>query len=452
MNLIGNLTDTRCFFTFSHKEKVYALCESEDMDSCVCLPMKWHPWHGYRYSDAQASEDAVRIAEQILALSARSPERYRMEGEHYAVSVDESGERRRYRIRKEKKLSASVCVCAVPFILHFLLAVLAGVFAVCSLFSVAAGWLSFLFPYASKGSLYTAVIAVEAIGVLLIFFLYRESRDAISLYYNAYIPVGAVILVGMLFRWKWLWILVLLLAAAAVFGLVRLFAAPRRFFREKLKYGAYVFKNIMLACVFVCIVCTISFNLYPYTYASEPADGADMDEAAVKERYFAACGELADPHFSALTPQEKLDILQAVCDYECIVGFGCNSARLYAGVIEEKHTLAYYTNTDESITIDVSHLQNGETEALVNTLLHETRHHYQYRVIALYEAVKPNLEEDYLNMSPFREARAFLINFQDYQSIETDGFDAYYNQLVESDSRDFAKKRMDEYYDLLIYQ
>lgn len=108
----------------------------------------------------------------------------------------------------------------------------------------------------------------------------------------------------------------------------------------------------------------------------------------------------------------------------------------------------YYNNTTRTITIDIDHLGNGETEDILETLLHEVRHHIQHRMVDFYCSVGPHIQEEHRNMSPFKETAVFLDNFNDYHDSD-DGYEMYYSQVVEEDSRDWAIAKM-RWYDSFI--
>ena len=63
-----------------------------------------------------------------------------------------------------------------------------------------------------------------------------------------------------------------------------------------------------------------------------------------------------------------------------------------------------------------------------------------------YQSVAPYLQEEYQDMPPFREAKEYLLNFNDYKKSDKDTYDDYYEQLVETDSRAFSEKRLQEFY------
>ena len=126
---------------------------------------------------------------------------------------------------------------------------------------------------------------------------------------------------------------------------------------------------------------------------------------------------------------------------ECNSDARANACIYVTGDGYQKMVLGYYNNTTRTITINADHLQNGRTEDVLDTLLHEIRHHMQHRMVDLYCSVEPHIQEEHRNMGPFREASVFLDNFNDYHSSEDD-YENYYGQAVEKDSREWAAARM----------
>ncbi len=449
MRMIGNFNDTTCIFTFSHGRQLYAVVETDRPNECVCVKLSFHFWHGYRYTQAGVSEDMRRITDKILALAERSPEKYRMQGEHYEVDMQKEDGVYRYRIRKERPISSSLKARALPLLFHLLFLLLSDAFVLMTFQEISIAWFSYFFPSLSLQALYIVYFLTELFGSLLIFYIFSASRDALSIYFHAYLPIGLVVMIGLLNRWK---IGIFFLLLLALIGFVCLiYMCKHEKHRLKWRDHVYRVKNILCFAVCFCFVITFAFHINPSTYESEGASEITVSQEELSERYHQACAALAYDHFIALTPDERIEVLQTICDYECIVGFGCNSAVLRSTEIIKPMTLGYYEDEFQTITLDRELLRGNHVEKLVETALHEARHHYQYRLIDLYRAVQGNLTEDNRNMAPFREAKAFLLNFQDYQETETDGYAAYYEQLVEQDSRAFAEKRMRETYLYYIY-
>ena len=187
-------------------------------------------------------------------------------------------------------------------------------------------------------------------------------------------------------------------------------------------------------------------GIEPHTYTSHEVTSVETSHEVLEERYAQASAELKKKSFSQLEPQEKLDILQVICDYECIVILGCDSPKVCAEWIDKDYIAGQYRAGQEIIVIDVPCLTNYGSADLLSLILHELRHHYQYRVAELYDKLLPLLTEQNQNIDYLREAKDFRLNYADYKELETDGKDAYRNQYIEQDSRNYAEKRMDEHY------
>ncbi|MCD7866502.1 MAG: hypothetical protein LUG54_10975 [Clostridiales bacterium] len=83
-------------------------------------------------------------------------------------------------------------------------------------------------------------------------------------------------------------------------------------------------------------------------------------------------------------------------------------------------TYGYYNNETNKITINTAYMD--DVENVVNTIAHESRHCYQHE-----RAENPQTEEDYQHK----------YEFENYITAEVD-FEAYENQLIESDARDYG--------------
>ncbi len=96
--------------------------------------------------------------------------------------------------------------------------------------------------------------------------------------------------------------------------------------------------------------------------------------------------------------------------------------------------LSHWTGNDQThmtMTLNKKILQDpdGYRQA-IDTLCHEMRHGYQHSVV--------ENPDNYIVSEEM--ANAWRNNFNDYKTTEDDGYDAYRNQIVESDARNFAFK------------
>ena len=86
----------------------------------------------------------------------------------------------------------------------------------------------------------------------------------------------------------------------------------------------------------------------------------------------------------------------------------------------------------------------------MDTVLHEVRHAYQHTWVEMYSSLENHIKDKYKNLLPFKQAQSFSEEFDDYCSGKDD-FYGYFTQDVEKDSREWAAKRLKEYYITFIY-
>ena len=445
--MLEHLDFTDCLCTFTVDHETYVIIQPDRPGAIFCGRLQWDLWHGYRYDDDFPPKHIRKIADRLLALSDTSPGKYPLHREHYQITVITEDETVRYRIRREKTLFAEISRQTLSLFVQFCVMIVLSLFISGFFMDMGISWFSSWFPKASEFTAFCFYFGIEIIGSILLFLCFKQDRDLISLYLYAYIPIGLMILTGILLRWQWGWLILAGIVILFVLCLLHILWIKKQPIIRKnvIETNLHHLKAGMIILSVIAIGAMSFFHIYPYTYAGEEAD-IGTDHTVLQAKYDEACLMLEYDRFCTLDDEERIEVLQTICDYECIVGFGCNSAKVVTTYIKDRTTLGYYTDSDQTITIDLVILRRDDPEQIVNTLLHETRHHYQHRVIDLYQAVRNQLDENNRNMAPFRDAKAFLINFQDYQDNEKDGYDAYYGQLVEQDSRAFAKKRMDEYY------
>ena len=442
-------------FTFSFENYRYAVIRPDDL-TCECAKVKWSLWSGFFCTCDGVSDEAVDIANRILQLHENAPDKYALQGEHYGVSFTRNENERKMRITLAQKRLFSGRGIRLPAVIRFLFSVLLALIVSLALSDTAGEWLRYLTPLpelsasALKAILYTA----ELVCTVLFLFLFRETRSPAALCFNAMLPLQTVILLGVMKKWFLLALLVPFAFAVIYHYMGEL--CDFSVFRSMKKQRLLQFRNTFLIIVISTTFAASISYVTPYDQSEKAPPPKENGTTAVEipedlpERYYNACYELYEEDFEAKTPQEKLDILQTICDYECLINFGCpSSPRVIAGETKDENVLGYYNNDDRTVTIRSGHVAGGSTDDVLNTLLHEVRHHIQYRMIDLYCALDPHLPDEYRGMSPFKEAVLFMENFQNYTS-GTEDFDSYYDQIVESDSRAWARERM-RWYDSYIY-
>ena len=148
--------------------------------------------------------------------------------------------------------------------------------------------------------------------------------------------------------------------------------------------------------------------------------------------------------------QEKLDILQTICNYECERDLGCRTPVIVAGYMERDEVKGDYNDLTNTICLPVEDIENDPASFVLSTVLHETRHAYQHAVVKAFNAIEDRLSEEDLDLSCFR----FMLSYRDSMDNYSDGRDdfyTYYGQYIESDSREWAAWKILHEYDIFLY-
>ena len=147
---------------------------------------------------------------------------------------------------------------------------------------------------------------------------------------------------------------------------------------------------------------------------------------------------LYDPAMIISSDQERADALQAVMNLE--------HAYLTVKPLELKivklsgKTLGECDYEKGIIYVDYEHLSESGARSLINTVCHEIYHAYEYTVVE-----HLNFSDEFVQTSVFyARPRAWNENFQNYISFENDE-EGYFEQIVESDARNYAESRADYY-------
>ena len=441
---IRSLRKKTVLFSFRFREKTYVVqqCDGEGADEVV-TPIRWSFLHGFVHMDEAVSPEAMDIGYRILAYHQSNSDLRAVNPCHYTAMVYQAEGQMRLRVRRTKGSLFTAYRRVVPAVLRVTVAVMVVIAAYCIWGDSAYGWLSFLFPRWSEARLEDTIRILTATGTLGLGAYALLRHDIVAVGIHSVIPLGAVILVGLCRRRLWVMPLFVLTAVPVGLLLYRLYQLQGHLPYQQRRRGAWIrfVSDVLALTVAVSLCLTLAAGVTPYTFGNPMGHPREVSEEKLNEQYKKACRSLAQDTFPTLSVPERIAVLQVICDYECHYELGCAPPTVQAGAIREENVCGNYRDAEQVITIDLTHITQGDTDEIVNTLLHETRHHWQQRITALYYAVEPYLSEEYYGMSPFKEARDFHENMQNYISSEED-MEAYYDQLIEADSRNWASSRM----------
>lgn len=186
-------------------------------------------------------------------------------------------------------------------------------------------------------------------------------------------------------------------------------------------------------------ICKAGFDA-PYYPAQESSLTAEAEEEKrpTREALLAEnpqiLDKLSDAEWGELKTQERLDLLQLIADIEA-ESLGIPSVPVSAGKLEP-FTLGRYSVMENSIAIDIRHLDESAAEECVETVVHETFHAYQQFIV-------DNLDWEgaAAGCAYFDQALAWKENNERYYS----GGEAYYEQPLEVDARAYAEAALPAY-------
>lgn len=406
----------------------------------VLLCVKWNCYRGFVQTTKIVKGKICDFAAKIMEKHDVDAVRYPLTGEWYAINVHREFEQVRWGVQKIKSARATFGICAVSFVLQFLLAMALTVPTLYITFGFAREWLHVLLPRAERSMLDVAYVLIECGGCALLFLLFRHRRGLFEMLCNTAVPFGILVAVGLLKRHWWMWLLVAI-GVCIVYVLSKFYVA---YFEDVPQRGERV-RATLITCGLVMYSVTLVFGVHGRLYTGQASGFSDMTVEQAQAEHAVLCKSLDPDVWDTLALEQKTDLLQAICDFECMYVLGCESVELHVGVTSKITVLGEYSHAEKCITISTMHVENENVYEVLNTLFHESRHAYQHAMADMYVSVYEYVDDTHKNLMPLAQAQRFYENLYDYAAAGDD-FDAYYNQTVEKDSRTWANQRVKTYY------
>lgn len=434
----------RCVLEF--EDNIYLIIKDASGENLL-LKSKWNYYQGFKHVEEEVPKNVFVFARKIIDLNMVDSVRYPLNGEWYSVKVYANSERLKWNLRKIKKARKTSFITVISLLLHLTIATaFAGVLLYWKI-DQAQEWLHSVFPSWDRELLKAVTVATEFVGCVILFIVFKHRRSLFDLYINAFVPIGIIISAGVLSCYWWMWIVIpFALIIAYVVSMIVMAILEGD---EELRCIDYI-RYTLVVFSFALMIFLPLGGLNAYSHTSSISDISDMSVEEAQKRHRENCFNLEQESWSTLTVQEKLDLLQAICDYECEFVLGCERVKIYSGITSRDTVLGEYSNQTKSFTINEDHLIHGNVEEVVDTVLHEIRHAYQHTWVEMYASLESHIKDEYKDLLPFKQAQSFSEEFSDYCSGEDD-FYRYFTQDVERDAREWAAKRIKEYYATFIY-
>lgn len=149
---------------------------------------------------------------------------------------------------------------------------------------------------------------------------------------------------------------------------------------------------------------------------------------------------LEESKWQTLTNNQKLDVLQMVCNGERI-RLGIQSSIRIKSRYFENNLLGSYVKADQTIIINTKLLKEGTAEEVMACTTHECFHSLQYDLVALYDSVPDEKKK----LMIFNTVEKYKTEFSNYKDGYCADFDDYYDQSVEEDARSYSNYAPDVY-------
>ena len=248
-------------------------------------------------------------------------------------------------------------------------------------------------------------------------------------------------------------VLVIFLAAAAFTFIYALFILCSRIKRRRKKMLirriVIVYRSIRnLFCTgasVIMVVIVIGIGIMPDSVSCimssslPPAEQSGAEKQTI-DGNLDTLSLLCDDRWKSLSVKRKLDVLQTVVNIDrCAMGIphkiDVRAASLREGLE------GYYRDSDHQIVVNMEGLGTRSPYELTETVLHETYHSFQHRVIDAYDETSDTMK----SLMIFRNAPVFKREFANYNDGSED-YCTYYTQKCEETAREHAKTMADFYF------
>lgn len=156
--------------------------------------------------------------------------------------------------------------------------------------------------------------------------------------------------------------------------------------------------------------------------------------------------KLENEKWDALPSSARLNTLQEILDIECAYLGLPDSLTVSVIEMDRESVHGSYSHSKRTVNINKNIFNSASPVYLLSVLLHEVYHSFQHACIDLYETTDPS----YQDLLLFDRAVVYAYESSNYISGAED-YQAYYNQLMEADSRAYEELRIQDYQDVLTY-
>ncbi len=449
MNLsIPNESGERCFvrllFTFETDGAHYAVFT--DNVKLWCKALRWNLWMGYYLSDRTLSHSVYEIADRLLT---RVAERESLSGEHFVLCRTPSGTHLK-KCSRDPILSLGRKL--VPMVLRLLFTLLMAV-GIMHIFirGAGSGTLKGMFPGLDVSHVSNVLLRIQLVGAGIMFFFSQNNILFLGQINFAMYPLAFTLAVSIIRSEEDSKHIAIALLVGLLVGFYFAFVHFRNNVRSLRELASALKKPARSLLSFALCFAAVTVLSLPFFVAPDAqGEPYSVDSGAAEAAHREALEDINENTWVTLSFEKKLDTLQKIADYECVCVLGIGPVKVEHEMFESDTERGEYRHDTKTVYIRTEHLDSGQVEEVVNTLLHEVRHSWQHNIVEMYATVENSLDVRFTELELFRNARVFGENYRDYKHAEDDE-KAYYEQAVEVDSRSFASDRIVRLYISHIY-
>ena len=300
---------------------------------------------------------------------------------------------------------------------------------------------------ASRGIWYGLMVGVFAVCFAL---TVRKRRNFLSLAVNTLLPFEIYTAIA---YWDILWVPLLIFGGVVLllWGAywVYLFLMKKlKRFRPETRRGKWIWwaqgtRTIFAAAFLSLLIPLLIVMIIGSFQSSAQSPPADTDGSYTIEGNRDTLRNFLPERWETLAKEEKLRTLQTVCDIETHA-LGLPHALHVEEKELEEDTIAQYEDVSHNVYVNRSYL-DGRPRKLLDAMLHESYHAYQFSLVELYRASPP----EYRNLAGIREAEQYRKEFENYEG--GGDFDVYSSQLCEQKAEEYAAEAICKYDQIITY-
>lgn len=214
----------------------------------------------------------------------------------------------------------------------------------------------------------------------------------------------------------------------------------KRIRQKRMSRCVYASTCILTACMSALMISIGWYRFFGTSLMAASVPPTATEERITMSDYQNTILKLQPEIWAQQTTKQRLDILQTICNIE-VSYLGLPSPVTVEADLLPEILAGAYVDEIRLIRIDLNHLEQDPVDCVLQTLLHEVHHSYEYRLADVYQSSSSEAQQLLL----FRAASQYAYESKHYIDVDDDYY-GYSAQRLELDSDRYAEARSEEYY------